>query len=193
MAIAVGVLMIFVVFRHWSRDEDEVLSEVPFEEKDIKIRGNLAVEVIVACSFLLVFAPIAFSQLQVNGYGFQLSRDAGPHTFVIHTLIETLKSGSLVDYYDLFAEELHFEKIGRAKDPTVQAKWAMLGYRISLSLLILAALKRLLDIARRKAEGLDLRHVSFPPKTGPLFFLPVRGACDGPEALFGRRYFEAAA
>lgn len=32
-------------------------------------------------------------------------------------------------------------------------------YRMSVTLLLLAALKRLADIARRRAEGLDLRHV----------------------------------
>ena len=157
--ILVGVLGIFAVFRHWSRDEDEALDDVPDDRKDIPIEGNLNREVLIAVGFLFVFAPIAFSQLQAHGFGFEIAPTAGPFTFVIYTLIETLKAGSLVDYYDLFADRLGFEKISGAKNPSAWAKWVILAYRLSLNLLVLAALKRLLDIARRKAEGLDLRHI----------------------------------
>jgi len=114
----------------------------------------------IACSFLLVFAPVAFSQLQVNGYGFRLLEpDAGPFTFLTYTVIETLRAGSLVTFYDLYADQLGFEKINQIKDPSNYAKGAVVACRLALSLLILAALKRLLDIARRRKEGLDLRHI----------------------------------
>src|SRR5262249_35104057 len=87
------------------------------------------------------------------------SSEAGPFTFLIYTLLETLKAAVLVDYYDLYADQLGFEKIGQVKNPSTYAKAAIFAYRLSLNLLILATLKRLLDIARRRAEGRDLRHI----------------------------------
>jgi tetratricopeptide (TPR) repeat protein len=158
-AIAVGVLAIFAVFRHWARDEHEALLELRIEQKDIKTRGDLGVEVLIACSFLVVFAPVAFAQLQANGYGFVLPPKAGPFTFLIYSLIETLKAGSLVAYYDLFAGQLGYEEVSPVRDPSLFAKAVVLSYRFAVNLLILATLKRLIDIAQRRAEGLDLRHI----------------------------------
>jgi tetratricopeptide (TPR) repeat protein len=157
--LALGVLGILVVFRHWLRDEYQSALGLMPHEKDIPIHGNLHPEVIVACGFLLVFAPIAFAQLQVNGFGFEVSADAGPGTFFVYTIIETLKAGSLVSYYDLFADELGFNRIAHVDNPTATAKWAVLGYRASLNLLMLAVLKRMIDIIRRRREGLDLRQI----------------------------------
>jgi|GEM_PF-7125864 len=148
--IALGIFTIFVVFRHWSRDEDEVIAGISYERKDIKINGTLGTEVMIAVSFLFVLVPTAFALLQVQGMGFKLESDAGPFVFLVYTLIETIKAGSLIDYYDLYA--------GHAPtDPTNWAKITILIYRISLNLLVLAAIKRLLDIAKRRAEGADLR------------------------------------
>src|SRR5262249_45442681 len=75
VAIAGGIFAILTVFRHWSRDEDEVSAEVPLDQKDIRIKGDLSAEVMLACGFLLVFAPVAFSHLQAHGYGFDLAPD----------------------------------------------------------------------------------------------------------------------
>jgi len=155
--VGFGVFSIFVVFRHWSRDEDEAVANIPFERKDIKINGTLGAEVLIAVAFLFVFTPIAFAQLQEQGAGFTLDQNAGPFTFLIYTLIETIKAGSLIDYYDLYADRIGFEKIGAPADPSNWAKATIMGYRLSLNLLVLAALKRLFDIAKRRAEGADLR------------------------------------
>jgi hypothetical protein len=86
-----------------------------------------------------------------------------------YTMIETLKAGSLVDYYDLFADRIGFDKITSAKNPTEWAKWVILAYRLSLNLLLLAAIKRLFDIAQRRSKGLDLRHLEdkMRDRTGP--------------------------
>lgn len=158
--VGFGIFSIFVVFRHWSRDEDEAVENVPFERKDIKIDGTLGAEVLLAVAFLFVFAPIAFAQLQVQGIGFSVAGDAGPFTFLLYTLIETVKAGSLIDYYDLYAERIGFERIGAPADPSSWAKATIMAYRLSLNLLVLAAIKRLLDVAKRRAEGADLRAVT---------------------------------
>jgi tetratricopeptide (TPR) repeat protein len=158
VAIAAGVFAILIVFRHWSRDEDEVFTETPFDQKDIRIRGDLSAEVMLACGFLLVFAPVAFSHLQAHGYGFELSPDAGPFTFLIFSLIELFKAAVLLEHYDLFGDRIGYDELTGVTNPSDHAKWAVLAYRVSLILLTLAAFKRLLDIARRRAEGLDLRH-----------------------------------
>jgi tetratricopeptide (TPR) repeat protein/prepilin signal peptidase PulO-like enzyme (type II secretory pathway) len=160
VAVGFGVFSIFIVFRHWSRDEDEAIENVPFERKDIRLNGTLGAEVLIASGFLFVFAPIAFAQLQNHGLGFTLNDDAKPFAFLLYTLIETVKAGSLVDYYDLYAGGIGFEKIGAPTDPSRWAKVAIILYRVSLNLLLLAAIKRLIDVAKRRAEGADLRAVA---------------------------------
>ena len=157
--IILGVLGILIVFLHWSIDEDEAEEQVPADRKMLPILGDLHIEVKIAVGFLLVLAPIAFSLLQEHGYGFRMTPNAGPFTFLVFTLIETLKAGSLVDYYDLWADRLGFDQITGVRAPQTWAKWVIIGYRLSLNLLILAALKRLIDIYRRRAEGYDLRPV----------------------------------
>ncbi|MFT5932470.1 MAG: hypothetical protein ACI93G_001559, partial [Hyphomonas sp.] len=159
-AVGFGVFSIFIVFRHWSRDEDEAVENVPFERKSIGINGTLGAEVLIASGFLFVFAPIAFAQLQAHGAGFTLEDNARPFTFLLYTLIETVKAGSLIDYYDLYAGSIGFEKIGTPTDPSRWAKVAIILYRVSLNLLLLAAIKRLIDVAKRRAEGADLRAVT---------------------------------
>ena len=158
-AIAAGIFAILIVFRHWSRDEDEVFAEIPVDQKDIRIRGDLSAEVMLACGFLLVFAPVAFSHLQAHGYGFELAPDAGPFTFLIYSLVELFKAAVLLEHYDLFGDRIGYDEVTGVTNPSDHAKWAVLAYRLSLILLTLAAFKRLLDIARRRAEGLDLRHI----------------------------------
>jgi tetratricopeptide (TPR) repeat protein len=158
-AIAGGVFAILIVFRHWSRDEDEVFAEIPFDQKDIRIRGDLSAEVMLACGFVLVFAPVAFSHLQAHGYGFEVAPDAGPFTFLIYSLVELFKAAVLLEHYDLFGDRIGYDDLTGVTNPSDHAKWAVLAYRVSLILLTLAAFKRLLDIARRRAYGLDLRHI----------------------------------
>jgi hypothetical protein len=159
IVITLGLLAIFVVFRHWSRDEDEALREVVFDNKDIKIRGDLSFEVTVACGFILVFAPVAFAHIADAGLGFRVKPDAGPFAFLLYSLIELAKVGSIVDYYDLFATQLPFDRISDVQQEGAWAKGAVFSYRLALNLLLLAALKRLFDIAQRRAEGADLRHI----------------------------------
>ena len=45
-------------------------------------------------------------------------------------MIETLKSGTLVDYYHLSGVRIGFDKITSAKDPTEWVKWVILAYRL---------------------------------------------------------------
>ena len=165
-AIGFGVFSIFVVFRHWSRDEDEAVENVSLDRKDLPIDGTLGAEVLIAVGFLFVFVPVAFAQLQQQGLGFELRADAGPLTFLLYMLIETVKAGSLVDYYDLYAESLGFDRIGAPTNPSDWAKATVMGYRLSLNLLVLAAIKRLIDVARRRAQGADLRAVTLTLRQG---------------------------
>ncbi len=158
-AIAAGIFAILIVFRHWSRDEDEVFAETPIDQKDIRINGDLSAEVMLACGFLLVFAPVAFSHLQAHGDGFEVAPDAGPFTFLVYSLVELFKAAVLLEHYDLFGDRIGYDELTGVTNPSDYAKWAVLAYRVSLILLTLAAFKRLLDIARRRAHGLDLRHI----------------------------------
>ena len=157
--LTLGVLSIFVVFRHYSIDEDERQEQVPPGQKRIPIEGDLGVEVMAACAFLFVYAPSAFAQLQANGYGFDVPPRAGPFTFVFYTFIEAVKGGSLIDYYDLFADKLGLDHYAGVRNPSFSAKWAIMAYRLSMDVLLPAAAKRLLDVMRREAEGYDLRHI----------------------------------
>jgi len=159
LPIIIGILGIVAVFQHWSLDEDEAEESLPLDRKLIVISGDLHAEVKIAVSFLFVLTPIAFSLLQENGYGFRVAPDAGPFTFVIYTLIEAVKADTIVSYYDLWDQSLKFEQVSGVDDPSHYAKWMIIAYRISLNFLTLAAVKRLLDIARRRADGSDLRPV----------------------------------
>ena len=159
VAILFGVVGIYVVFRHWSVDEDEAVDNLPKSQKQISIEDDLHAEVKIAVAFLFVLAPIAFSSLQEHGYGFRTASEIGPFTFLFFTITEAVKAGSIVDYYDLWADRLGFEHLSGVKDPTDHAKWMIIGYRLALNLLILVAIKRFLDIAKRKSEGFDLRHI----------------------------------
>ena len=165
-ALVLGLLAIFIVFRHWSWDEDEVEREVAKDSKRIKIEGDLGPEMLVAVAFIFVYAPIAFARLQAIGYGFTLLPGAGLFVFVGYTFLEVLKAIPVIDYYEIFAEELRFDAFLSARAPSVSAKWATLVLRASFDLILLAGLFRLRTIALRAAEGLDLRPIEEMLKTG---------------------------
>jgi len=164
-AVVLGLLAILAVFRHWSRDEDqaddfaESNQPVPRDEREAPIDGRLGIEAMIACLFLLVYAPIAFAQIAASGQGFAIAPDAGPFAFMVYALIELFKAGSLIDYYDLFRDQLPFDRWSDVSHANFAAKGAVLAYRLTVNLLLLAALKRLLDIAQRQSEGRDLRLV----------------------------------
>lgn len=53
-----------------------------------------------------------------------------------------------------------FNKIGTLSDLSRWAKVALILFRVLLNLLLLGALKRLIDVAKRRADGADLRAVA---------------------------------
>jgi len=79
---------------------------------------------------------------------------------VSYTIVELFKVGAIVQYSDTFADYLPFLKLPELLSPSLQTKFALLVFRATLDLIILTVLKRLLDIARRVAEGLDLRPIN---------------------------------
>src|SRR5580700_1615322 len=111
-ALSFGLLNVFIVFRHWSHDEDEAKGQVGPEEKQIRIDGDLPIEMAGACAFVLVYATTAFAQIEAARQGFQMPPDAGAFTFLRYALVEGLKVAPLVTYYDLFADNLHFHQLG---------------------------------------------------------------------------------
>ena len=157
--LSFGLLNVFIVFRHWSHDEDEAKSHIGPEDKQIRIDGDLSIEMAGASAFVLVYATTAFAQIQAARQGFQMPPDAGAFTFIRYALVEGLKVAPLVTYYDLFADNLHFRQLGAVTAASISAKSAVLAFRAALDLIILAGLKRCIDIARRAAEGLDLRPI----------------------------------
>jgi tetratricopeptide (TPR) repeat protein len=157
--LSFGLLNVFIVFRHWSQDEDEAKSHVGPEAKQIRIDGDLSIEMAGGFAFVLVYATTAFAQIEAARQGFQMPPDAGAFAFIRYALVEGLKVAPLVSYYDLFADNLHFHKLGAVTAASLSAKSAVLAFRAALDLIILAGLKRFVDIARRVAEGQDLRPI----------------------------------
>src|ERR1700689_3185980 len=155
-ALSFGLLNVFIVFRHWSHDEDEAKGRVGPEEKQIRIDGDLSIEMAGACAFVLVYATTAFAQIQAARQGFPIPPDAGPFTFIRYALVEALKVAPLVTYYDLFAGDFGLDDVTAA---SISSKAAVLVFRATLGLIILAGLKRFIDMARRVAEGIDLRPI----------------------------------
>jgi hypothetical protein len=157
--LSLGLFAVFIVFRDWSTIENAVEYDVSSGAASTKIDidRNINPEMLGACAFVFVFAPVAFAQIQMAGFGFELETGAGPFAFVRYTMVELLKIGPLVQYYDVFAERLQFETLVAVSHPTMAAKAALLVFRGTVDLIILAALKRFVDIAQRVAAGLDLR------------------------------------
>ena len=156
MVISFGLFGIFVVFLHWSRVEDDRVYFIT-SKKEIAIEGDLTFEVIVACAFIFVFAPIIFAQMQViDTSSFKVDANASGFAFPAYMLIEVLKVAPLVQYYDLYADVLNFQTLGSVRDPTFDARLAIIAFRGSADLIILGVLKRILDSAKRVSAGLDL-------------------------------------
>jgi tetratricopeptide (TPR) repeat protein len=156
-ALSFGLLNVFIIFRHWSRDEAEAKSQVSPEDKQIRIDGDLSAEMAGACAFVLVYATTAFAQIQEARQGFQMPPDAGAFTFIRYALVEGLKVAPLVTYSDLFAGD--FRNLGGAAAASFSAKAAVLVFRAVLGLIILVGLKRFIDFARRTAESYDLQPI----------------------------------
>jgi hypothetical protein len=155
VVISLGLIGIFVTFLHWSQIEDDKAYFVE-HRRTIPIDGDLRFEVTIAGLFILIFAPVAFAQMQLAQMGFHLDDKAGPFAFENYTLIEILKIAPLVQYYDLYSDILNFGKLGTVTDPSFQAKFAVVAFRFSSDLIILGVIKRFLDIAKRVSAGLDL-------------------------------------
>lgn len=154
--IIIGLSGALVVFRQWSHDEDDEEYHIQAIKREV-IRGTRNFELIVSCASVLIFAPVVFAQLQNAGFGFDVDPKAGPFAFEGFTLIEMLKIAPLVQYYDVYADILNFQKLGTVANPSFEAKFAVIAFRVTSDLIILAAIKRFFDIARRAAAGLDLR------------------------------------
>jgi tetratricopeptide (TPR) repeat protein len=157
--LSFGLLNVFIVFRHWSRDADEAKSQVGLEDKQIRIDGDLSIEMATAGAFVLVYATTAFAQIQAAQQGFQMPADAGPFTFVRYALVEVLKVAPLVSYYDLFAGNLPLDNPDTVAAASISAKWAVMIFRAALVLIVLAGLKHLIDFIRSGAEQMDLRPI----------------------------------
>jgi hypothetical protein len=156
MVISFGLFGILVIFLHWSRIEDDRVYFIT-SKQEIPIEGNLTVEVIVACAFIFVFAPIIFAQMQaIDASSFKVDAKAGGFAFPAYMLIEVLKIAPLVQYYDLYADVLNFQTLGSVRDPTFDARLAIIAFRGSADLIILGVIKRILDSAKRVSAGLDL-------------------------------------
>jgi hypothetical protein len=155
-AAIVGLFGVLVVFRQWSHDEEDEEYHIQAIKREV-IRGTRNFELIIACASVLIYAPVVFAQLQNAGLGFDVDPKAGPFAFEGFTLIEMLKIAPLVQYYDVYADILNFQKLGTVANPSFEAKFAVIAFRATSDLIILAAIKRFFDIARRAAAGLDLR------------------------------------
>lgn len=163
LALTLGLLAILLVFRHWSRDETE-RAAIPAGSAEpprltVPIEGDLTIEMALACGYLLVVVPLAFARLHAAELGFELTPGAGPFAFVFYMIIELLKLGTVVDYYDLFADQIAFGQLAQAHHPSEVAKYVTLGFRAVFDLIILTALKRMFEIAGRITRGLDLRQL----------------------------------
>lgn len=156
---SIGLLGIFVTFRHWSHIEGDktFYNSKPKHPIDIGESTNINVEVAIACCFILIFAPVVFAQLQVaDPHSFSLKGHPSALAFEGFMLVEVLKIAPIVQYYDVYADILNFERLGTVTDPSFQAKFAVIAFRVTADLVVLGGLKGFLDIARRVSAGLDV-------------------------------------
>jgi len=133
--LSFGLLNVFIIFRHWSHDEDEVKNEASPENKKIKIQGDLSIEMLGACAFVLVHSTTGFAKIQAARHGFQIPPDAGPFTFARYAFVEFLKELPLVNYSDLFSDDLDLLKLSNVAPTLYAAKWAVLVFRGAVGLI----------------------------------------------------------
>jgi hypothetical protein len=149
LVLGFGLFGVFVVFRHWSHNEDAVEYQLRPEEKDVAIDGNLNIELIIACAFVFVLTPIGFAQMHKHDGSFLITSESDPYAFVRYMLVELSK---VVPYHELFTF-LPNEEV----NPPFEVKSAIFVFQTTLFVIVVTALKRFFDIAQRVAFGLDLR------------------------------------
>jgi hypothetical protein len=141
---SIGLLGIFVTFRHWSHIEGDktFYNSKPKHPIDIGESTNINVEVAIARCFILIFAPVVFAQLQVaDPHSFSLKGHPSAFAFEGFMLVEVLKIAPIVQYYDVYADILNFGRLGTVTDPSFQAKFAVIAFRVSADLVVLGGLK----------------------------------------------------
>ena len=142
MPTSIGLLGIFVTFRHWSQIEADktFYNSKPKCPIDIGESTNINVEVAIACCFILIFAPVVFAQLHVaDPHSFSLKGHPSAFAFEGFMLVEVLKIEPIVQYYDVYADILNFERLGTVTDPSFQAKFAVIAFRVSADLVVLGS------------------------------------------------------
>lgn len=151
-----GFVTVLVIFRHRFRLVAAEDSEDALNPNDALAaqRSQLFFETLVACLFIPVFGGIAFAQIHQLGLGFELRPGAPSYSFVLFSIIELLKAGTLVDYYDLFSNQLPFERMTGIKHTGAWSKWPVLVYRIVLNVLMLSMIKNLYDSYARQKEDI---------------------------------------
>jgi hypothetical protein len=152
LVLIAGLFGVLIVFRQWSNKETDDEYGAKCHDKKLAISGKLTIEVVIACASVFILAPIAFAQIRLSNNGFVVDPPVHPYSFVLFTAIEMLRIGPIIRYDDIFSPF----------DPNVRvdtgvAKAALLTFRFSIDLIIIAVVKRSLDILQRVAAGLDLR------------------------------------
>jgi hypothetical protein len=115
-------------------------------------------------SFVIDGEAVVSDKYGIADLGFDVDPQAGPFAFEGYTLLEMLKIAPVVQYYDVYADVLNFQRIGTVANPSFGAKFAVIAFRAVSDLIIIAALKRLFDSARRAAAGFDLRPAMKTPR-----------------------------
>ena len=143
--LAFGLFGVLVVFRHWSHKEDAVEFQHSWEKGQ---SSDLNIELIIGCAFVFVYAPIAFARLHEHTGLFELQSESNPFAFVYYMLIELTKVIPFHEFLPLPKGE---------QNPPLEVKTTIILFQTTLFVIILTAFKRSFDIAKRVAEGLDLR------------------------------------
>jgi tetratricopeptide (TPR) repeat protein len=138
-----GFLCVYFVFRHWWKIEDDVEYYIGSQP----IRRNLNVEMVAACACLLIFAPVALAQIREANLG--INFDGNAFEFIGFTIVETFRNGVIL--------QLPFVPHITAPKLTGVAGVTLSIFRVSTDVIILASIKRLLDIAKRAGLGLDMQ------------------------------------
>jgi tetratricopeptide (TPR) repeat protein len=138
-----GFLCVYFVFRHWWKIEDDVEYYVGSQP----IRRNLNVEMVAACGCLLVFAPVALVQIREANLG--INFDGNAFAFIGFTIVETFRNGLILQLP--FVPHITTPRLTGVAGVTVSI------FRLSTDVIVLASLKRLLDIAKRAGLGLDVQ------------------------------------
>ena len=161
VSLTAGLIMIFIVLRHWSRDEDERLRMVPKDYKLVPTEDDLRYEAAFALVLLFGIAPMGLSRLDETCHCFDgrgsalLDTIFGAARYAAYSWYEFPHSMPIIHAFSAFYEGNPFGPDRLA--PLVRIATFLL--RLSYEIFAVSAIVSLVRVGQRIADLEDMRPI----------------------------------